>query len=48
MLLILTVLFVGVSRAGYEPVLSKQLLYLASATFCDENSVGSWTCGPAC
>ena len=36
------------ARAAYDPVLSLTALYYATATFCDESSVDSWTCGPAC
>ncbi len=36
------------SADDYNPALSKQMLYYASATFCDEYSLQNWYCGPAC
>ena len=32
----------------YNATLSKSILYYASATFCDENDLQYWNCGPAC
>jgi len=40
---------VGFAAAeDYDPVLSKSLLYYASATFCDEYNLQNWYCGTAC
>jgi len=36
------------ARAAYDPALSLTALNYATATYCEESSVESWTCGPAC
>ncbi len=32
----------------YNETLSKRILFYASATFCNENDLKYWACGPAC
>lgn len=32
----------------YNATLGKSIMYYASATFCDENDLKYWACGPAC